>query len=209
MHAFEAFAEWLVDLVHGWGYFGLFCMTFLESTFVPIPAELTMIPAGYLAYQGHMNIFLVLIISVIGSLAGSLACYYLAYHYGRRFLYSYGKYFFFNHETMEKLDSFFAKHGEISTFTGRLVPGLRHFISFPAGLGRMHLGHFCFYTCIGASIWMGVLIMIGYYIGDNKEAVKRLTPYVTIIALGVVVGMIAWYVRKHRKSKKGSEHGNA
>ena len=72
----------------------------------------------------------------------------------------------------------------------------------------MNLGRFCLYTSIGASIWMGVLIMIGYCIGDNKEAVKHLTPYVTLIALGVVVSIITVYVRKYRKNKKGSEHGN-
>lgn len=203
----EAFAEWLVDLVHGWGYFGLFCMTFLESTFVPLPAELTMIPAGYLAYQGKMDVVLVFLISVAGSLAGSLACYYVAYHYGRRFLYSYGKYFLFNHETMDKLDRFFSAHGEISTFTGRLVPGLRHFISFPAGLGRMDIKRFCFYTSVGAGIWMGILILIGYFIGGNKEAVKHYTPYVTIAALVVVVAMVTIYIRKQRK--KGATHVNS
>lgn len=203
----EAFAEWLVDLVHGWGYFGIFFMTFLESTFVPLPAELTMIPAGYLAYQGKMDITLVFIISVAGSLAGSLACYYMAYYYGRRFLYNYGKYFLFNHDTMDKLDRFFSQHGEISTFTGRLVPGLRHFISFPAGLGRMDIKRFCFYTSVGAGIWMGILILIGYFIGGNKEAVKHYTPYVTIAALVVVVGMVTFYIRKQRK--KGAKHVNS
>src|SRR5580704_13536135 len=144
-------------------------MTFLESTFVPIPAELTMVPAGYLVHQGQMSSVLVMTIAVIGSISGSLANYYIAYHYGRRFLYAYGKYLFFNHDKMNSLDKFFADHGEISTLTGRLVPGLRHFISFPAGLAHMHIKKFATYTGVGSGLWMATLVLLGYIIGGNKE----------------------------------------
>src|SRR5690242_4622913 len=131
-------------------------MTFLESTFVPIPAEFTMVPAGYLVHQGEMNAVLVMLSAITGTIGGSIANYYIAYHYGRKFLYHYGKYLFFNHERMEKLDKFFASHGEISTLTGRLVPGLRHFISFPAGLAHMNLRKFVTYTGVGGGIWMAI-----------------------------------------------------
>jgi len=182
-------------------------MTFLESTFVPIPAELTMIPAGYLVYQGHMSGCLVMIIAILGSIGGSIANYYIAYHYGRRFLFRYGKYLFFTHEKMEKLDRFFAVHGEISTFTGRLVPGLRHVISFPAGLGHMNLKKFTLYTAGGAGIWMGVLVIVGYVIGGNKEMVRHYTPYVTISAMLAVAAMVTLYVKQHRKKQGEKTHG--
>lgn len=198
----EAFAEWLVEFVHRFGYFGIFVMTFLESTFVPIPSEVTMIPAGYLVHQGQMNGPIILITAILGAVGGSIANYYIAYYYGRRFLYAYGKYLFFNHEKMGKLDSFFASHGEISTLTGRLIPGLRHVISFPAGLAHMDLKKFSLYTGIGGGIWMAILIMVGYLIGGNKERVHHYMPYVTAASIMGVVGLVVLYVWHHRRKAK-------
>ena len=207
MALLEEFSRWLVEFVHGWGYFGIFVMTFLESTFVPIPAELTMIPAGYLAYQGHMNGVLVLLIAILGSICGSVFSYYIAFHYGRKFLFHYGKYFFFTAERMEKLDKFFAAHGEISTLTGRLVPGLRHFISFPAGLGHMDMKKFVTYTAVGAGIWMAILIVVGYVIGGNSALIKHWTPYITISALVAVFVMIVFYVQRHKRKQRKLSDG--
>ncbi len=205
----EAIAEWLVHFVHSFGYGGIFVMTFFESTFVPIPAELTMVPAGYLVQQGQMNAVLVMIISVSGAITGSIANYYIAYHYGRRFLYAYGKYFFFGHDKMEKLDAFFASHGEISTLTGRLVPGLRHFISFPAGLAHMNLKKFILYTTVGGGLWMGVLVFLGYLIGGNKALVRHYTPYVTGAAIMGVAIMIVVYIKHHNGKSKEESNGHS
>lgn len=198
----EALAEWLVEFVHGFGYFGIFIMTFLESTFVPIPSEVTMIPAGYLVHQGQMSLFMVLFASITGTIGGALVNYYIAYHYGRRFLYAYGKYLFFGHDKMEKLDKFFASHGEISTFTGRLIPGLRHFISFPAGLAHMDLKKFSLYTAVGGGIWMVTLTVVGYVIGGNKEMIHHYMPYVTGVVVTGVVLMIAIYIGRKRKNRR-------
>lgn len=195
-------AEWLVHFVHTLGYPGIFIMCFLESTFVPIPSEVTMIPAGYLVQQGHMNMAGVLLASILGTIGGALFNYYLAFYYGRRFMYAYGKYFFFGHDKMEKLDKFFVKHGEISTFTGRLVPGLRHFISFPAGLAHMDLKKFCIYTGVGGAIWMATLLGVGYVIGGNKKLLREYMPYVTAVAVGVVVLIVIAYVVRHRIKAK-------
>jgi len=205
----EAIAEWLVNFVHGFGYMGIFIMTFFESTFVPVPAELTMVPAGYLVSQGEMNAVLVMIAAVLGTLFGSLANYYIAYHYGRRFLYAYGKYLLFPHEKMEKLDKFFASHGEISILTGRLVPGLRHFISFPAGLAHMRIKKFSLYTCVGGGIWMSVLVLLGYLIGGNKALVRHYTPYVTIAAIAIVVLATLLYIKHQRRKNVEENNGGA
>jgi membrane protein DedA with SNARE-associated domain len=196
----EALAQWLVNFVHDFGYWGIFIMAFLESTFVPIPSEVTMVPAGFLVHEGKMNFWLVFISSTVGAIGGSLANYYIAYHYGRRFLFAYGKYLFFSHEKMQKLDTFFASHGEISTLTGRLIPGLRHVISFPAGLAHMDLKKFCIYTGVGGGLWMLTLIMVGYMIGGNKDLVHHTMPYVVgaIVFLGIV--MVLLYIRHHRKN---------
>jgi membrane protein DedA with SNARE-associated domain len=201
----EVIAEWLVEFVHGFGYVGIFIMTFLESTFFPIPSEVTMIPAGYLVHQGEMNLFWVLFFSITGTIGGALFNYYIAFHYGRRFLYAYGKYFFFGHDKMDKLDRFFARHGEISTFTGRLVPGLRHFISFPAGLAHMDLKKFCIYTGTGGAIWMATLVGVGYFIGGNKMLIRQYMPYVTTVAIVSVFLLIVcyiWYRRRQTQAAK-------
>lgn len=191
---------WLVDLVEHFGYIGIFIASFLESTFIPIPSEVTMIPAGILVHEGVMNLWLVIISSTLGALGGSLFNYYLAYHFGRRFFYAYGKYFFFTHEKIEKLDRFFANHGDVSTFTGRLIPGLRHFIAFPAGLAHMNLKKFCIYTTLGSAIWMTALTLFGYLIGDNKMLLKRLLPYLVAATVCVAVAGVIFYI--WRKSKK-------
>ena len=193
-------AQWLVDFVHEFGYIGIFVMAFLESTFVPIPSEVTMVPAGYLVHQGQMNAFLVLFSAITGAIGGSLANYYIAYHYGRRFLYAYGRYLFFNHDKMEKLDKFFASHGEISTLTGRLIPGLRHVISFPAGLAHMDVKKFCIYTGVGGGLWMVTLVLVGYVIGGNEQLVKNTMPYVVGIAILGVSTLVMLYIRHHRKN---------
>jgi membrane protein DedA with SNARE-associated domain len=203
----EAIADWLVEFVHGFGYLGIFAMTFLESTFVPIPSELTMIPAGYLIHQHDMNAFWVLFSAITGTIGGSLANYYIAYHYGRRFLYAYGKYLFFSHEKMDKLDAFFLNHGEISTLTGRLIPGLRHFISFPAGLAHMKLKKFVLYTGVGGGLWISILVLVGYIIGGNKAMVRHYMPYITAIAILGVALMLLLYVKHHRGRKDKEPNG--
>ncbi len=202
----EAFFQWLVEFVHHFGYAGIFIMSFLESTFVPLPSEVTMIPAGVLVQEGHMNFFIVVFLATAGALAGSLFNYYLAYYLGRKFFYNYGHYLFITHEKLDKIDKFFASHGEISTFTGRLIPGVRHFIGFPAGLAHMDLKKFCIYTFLGSAIWMTILTAVGYFIGDNKELLHKLMPYITGSVVGVVVlGVVFYMLHKRKKKAKNDE----
>jgi len=201
----EAFFQWLVEFVHHFGYAGIFIMSFLESTFVPIPGEVTMIPAGVLVQEGHMHFWVVVFLATAGAVAGSLANYYLAYYLGRKFFYHYGKYFFFTHEKIDKLDHFFSEHGDVSTFTGRLIPGLRHFIAFPAGLAHMNLKKFCIYTGLGSGIWMTILVAVGYFIGDNKELLHKLMPYITGGVVGLVVFGVVFYMIYHRKNKASGD----
>ncbi|MDE3016403.1 MAG: DedA family protein [Pseudomonadota bacterium] len=200
----ETFAQWLVDVVHGFGYPGLFFAMFLGNALVPIPVEAIMIPAGYLVQQRDMNLVDVMGSAVAGDVLGSLFSFYIAYHFGRKFLYNFGKYFFFGHGKIEMLDRFFAGHGEISVLTGRLVPGLRHFMAFPAGLSHMNIKKFTVYTAIGGGLWMAVLVCVGYLIGGNKALVKHYMPYVEGVAIIGVVVMIALYVRHHRRKKDKS-----
>ena len=198
---YEIFLE-IVWFVESLGYFGVFIMTFIESTFIPIPAEITLIPAGYLVHKGEMNGILVLLVSTIGTLAGSTANYYIAYFFGRRLFTKKGKYFFINQSKLEKIEKFFASHGAISVFTGRFLPGIKHFISFPAGLARMDIKSFCVYTLLGGAIWCAILISLGYLIGENEFLIKKYLKQVNFVLLILVSAIIAYYIWK-RNSKKG------
>lgn len=155
----------IIDIINTLGYLGIFILMFLESSFFPFPSEVVMIPAGYLVYTGEMNVILVILCGISGSLAGALFNYYLAFKFGREFIIRFGKYFFFTEQTMQKMEIFFAKHGHISTFIGRLITVVRQYISLPAGLAKMNLAKFCFYTSLGAGIWVSILTIIGYYAG--------------------------------------------
>jgi len=193
---------WLVDFVHHLGYFGIFLMTFVESTFVPIPAEVTMIPAGYLVQQGKMAFFPVLIAGIVGTVAGAYFNYWLAKKYGRDLFIRYGKYFMMTDAKLAKLERFFQKHGAISTFTGRLLPGIRHYISFPAGLAQMNVRSFFLYTALGGAIWMTVLVCLGYYIGENEDLAKKYLPMIKIGILVVMVAFGTFYVRRATRRAK-------
>lgn len=205
MHAFlEQALVWIVDFVEHFGYLGIFVMTFLESTFAPIPSEVTMVPAGYLIYQGKMHLGWAFLCSVAGTLCGSLFNYWLAVHWGRPLLVRYGKYVFFGPEKLRKIENYFAEHGPISIFSGRLIPGVRHFISFPAGLSHMNLRSFCVYTTLGGAIWMAVLIGLGYFIGHNKETLHhyiRLITWGILAALALLVGVYIMLRRRRNISR--------
>lgn len=193
--------NWLLETVGAWGYTGIFILMAMESTVLPIPSELVLIPAGYLAHQGEMNFSLILLAATVGSLVGASLNYVLALWLGRPFLERYGKYFFVRPELLHKTDQFFIKHGAISTFTGRLVLVIRHLISIPAGLARMNFAKFSFYTCLGAALWSLVLILMGYFIGDNEQLIKDNLPVMTAVILGSVALILTVYYFWQKRQK--------
>jgi membrane protein DedA with SNARE-associated domain len=195
------FIKWLVDFVDHLGYLGIFIMTLIESTFVPIPSEVTMIPAGYLVQQGKMNFWWVFLSSVAGTVIGAYVNYWIAKHYGRKLFTKYGKYFMMTPQKLEKLEGFYSQHGSLSTFIGRLLPGIRHYISFPAGLAKMNLGKFFLYTSLGGAIWMAVLLVVGYKIGDNEDMVRQTLPWIQVVIYGLIGCFIAFYIVRKRRSK--------
>ncbi len=200
--------DWILATVGGWGYTGIFILMALESTVVPIPSELVVIPAGYLAYQGKMNVVLIFLASTLGSLAGAFLNYGFALLVGRPFLERYGRWFFVRPELLRKADAFFAEHGAVSTFTGRLIPGIRHLISLPAGLTRMNMLVFSVYTLLGAGIWSAVLVAMGYFIGGNEALIRENLPLMTAAVVAfvalVLVGYYFWRRRPQRSSSQGS-----
>ena len=193
--------NFIVETVGTLGYAGIFIMMFLESSFFPFPSEVVMIPAGYLAYKGEMNMYLVILFGILGSLAGSLFNYYLAVKFGRRFLIKYGKYFFIKEETIVRMEVFFKDHGHISTFSGRLIPVVRQYISLPAGLARMNIYVFSLYTSLGAGIWVVILALLGYFLGDNESLIKEYLHYIIVVILILLSILTFWYYKKIKKAK--------
>lgn len=198
---FETAVQWLVHFIETLGYPGVFLMSALESTFLPIPSEATLIPAGYLIHQGTWNGPLVFFLAVAGTLTGSLANYAIAFFGGRYILTRYGKYMLMDEAKLAYIESYFVRHGSLSIFLGRLVLGVRHFISFPAGLARMDLKKFTLYTGTGGGLWTFILLVTGYLIGDNKELVISILPALKIGFLFAVAAIVGWHVYKSRRNK--------
>lgn len=216
--------NFIINLVGQLGYFGIFVMMFLESSFFPFPSEVVMIPSGYLSYKGDMNILLVILFGILGSLAGALFNYFIALKFGRAFILKFGKYFFFKESNMNKMEVFFKKHGDISTFVGRLIPIARQYISLPAGIAKMKISKFIFYTCFGAGIWVIILSILGYYIGaifdgglnisdvintfimkdltEEELKIKSYTTQAVIFSLFTVIIVVGAYIFYQKKTIK-------
>jgi membrane protein DedA with SNARE-associated domain len=193
--------SWLVTTIGTLGYPGIFILMALESSVVPVPSELVMPPAGYLAQQGRMNVWAAIFWGTAGSLAGAYANYYAARRLGRPLLVRYGRFVGIGAHKLERVETFFRDHGEISTFLGRLFPVVRHLISLPAGLAGMNHARFSLYTLAGAAIWVSVLTAIGYVIGANEELVLR-SSHRALLALAVAsVCIVAGYLWRHRRRK--------
>jgi membrane protein DedA with SNARE-associated domain len=186
----------------------LFLMT-LESTFIPVPSELVVPPAAWKAAQGDLNIFLVVLFSTIGCILGALINYFLAKTLGRKIIYSLvdtkiAHMMFINRHSMEKSEKFFIKYGKSSTFIGRLVPGVRHLISIPAGISLMNLRDFILYTFIGSAIWNGILAALGYFLYTQQELLKQYYRDITIAVLILFVVFLIYLVTKIFNNKNNS-----
>jgi len=198
----HAFLNWLIDTIGTVGYPGIVLLMFIESTFIPLPSELVIPPAGYLISQNQMSWAGVILSGTVGSVLGALFNYAIAVFFGRPFILKYGKYFGVSQKHFEKGETFFLKHGHISTFIGRLILGVRHYISFPAGLCRMNLLEFSFFTAFGAGIWVWVLAYIGYFVGNNKEKILEVSRQWSVYVIIGCALLILAYVLWHRKKQK-------
>jgi membrane protein DedA with SNARE-associated domain len=199
---FQTLFDWYMANLN---YFTVALLMAVESTFIPLPSEVVVPFAAYKAAQGDLNVFLVVVFATFGALFGSLINYTLAFYLGRPIVYRFaeskvGKLFLLSKEKVEHAENYFIKNGKTSTFIGRLVPGVRHLISIPAGLARMNLRDFMLFTFVGAGIWNIILAIIGYYLYEMRE---QIFPYIghILLALGALF-VIYLIVKEQIKRRK-------
>jgi len=191
-----------VKIISFLGYYGIFLLMTMESMVFPIPSELVMPFAGFLAAQGEMNFLLVVLFSSIGSIAGSLLSYYIGRFGGERMILNYGKYLLLDIEDLRWTEEWFKQRGEKTVLISRFIPVVRHLISIPAGMGKMDLKKFCLYTVIGATMWNTFLAYLGFWLGQRWELVKNYSEYVTVPVVVVLVIAGCYFVYKHWKRKR-------
>ena len=201
----------IVETVFALGYPGITGLMFIESSFIPFPSEIIMPPAGYLAATGRMNVYAVVGSGLLGSMLGALFNYYFAVWVGEPFLRRYGRYFFVSEKSLDKSEAFFKRHGEVSTFVGRLTPVVRQLISVPAGLARMNMAKFLAFTALGAGIWCAILTYIGWLLGRHgasmaeaaeqaKSQASEIVVFYILPALVLIVVVYAvWYGRRRAR----------
>lgn len=187
---FQTIIDWYMQNM---SYLAIVLLMAIESTFLPLPSELVIPPAAWKAAQGDMNLFLVILAGTVGALLGSLINYGLAYFLGRKIIYAFAETRFarmcmVTPDKVHKAEAYFVAHGRTSTFIGRLVPGIRHLISIPAGLAKMPLRDFMFFTFIGAGIWNIILALLGYFLYSQQELLNRYFHELSLILL--VLGLL-------------------
>lgn len=193
----------ILAVVNKLGYIGIFIGMTIESSFFPFPSEVVLIPAGTLIAQGQMSFLPVFIAGLAGSITGALINFFLALYLGRAtielLISKYRKICFITDRQLKKTDDYFQKHGEITTFIGRLIPVIRQLISLPAGFSKMNLARFCIFTLIGSGIWAAILIYIGYFFGNNPQLIQEHLQLIsfTIISISLIV-LIIYFVRKRK-----------
>ncbi len=189
--------NFLLHLVEQLGYFGLFIATLIESTFVPIPSEVTMIPAGMLAAQGKLWYWGVLMSASAGVVAGSIVNYWFGIKFGRAIIIKYGKYAFLKPSSLDKTERFFAKYGTMAVFLGRILPGVKHYIAFAAGLAKMQFKPFIAASALGGLIWIWILLHLSYVAEKKAEAAGgNDNSLATILVAVVVISALAWLVKE-------------
>ena len=207
MEIFHSLLDWYMANLN---YFTIALLMAVESTFLPLPSEVVVPFAAYKAAQGDLNIFLVVLFGTIGALCGSLINYTLSFYLGRPIVYKFadsalGRFFLLSREKVEHAENYFIRNGKTSTFIGRLVPGIRHLISIPAGLSKMNLRDFILYTFVGAGIWNIILALIGFYIYDLRD---NIFPYLDDILYALGAGFVIYLIIKgiiRRRKSKGQK----
>ena len=195
-------AGFIIATISNLGYGGIVLLMAIESACIPLPSEIIMPFAGYLVFKGEMQLWAVALAGAVGCVLGSFVAYYAGAWGGRPFIEKYGKYILVSHHDLAMADRWFQRHGDITIFIGRLLPVIRTFIAFPAGISRMAIGRFVIYTFVGSYIWCWGLAWVGLKLGQNWNTLgvyfHRFDAAIGVILLA---GLI-WYVRRHLNHMK-------
>ena len=205
--------NWITALLNNLNYPTIFLLMTLESTVIPVPSELVVSPAAYHAANGDLNIFLIILCATLGADLGATINYVVALYVGRPVIYRFansrlGHMCLLNQEKVEKSERYFDDHGVVATLTGRLIPGIRHLISIPAGLARMKYWKFLLYTTIGAGAWHSILAALGWYLHaivpeeQLNDKISEYAEYIKIIIILLVVLALAYFALKTYLKKK-------
>ena len=200
-------SAWVLIIMAKFGYLGIIFAMFAENVFPPIPSELIMPAAGFAVARGDLNLILVILAGTLGSVLGALPLYYLGRLLNEDrlmvFTEKYGKYVFVKPSDIRSSSVWFDKHGSKAVFFGRMVPGIRSFISIPAGMSKMPMLPFLVFTALGSSIWTSLLTIAGYYFGENYEIIETmLAPYSKGFLFLAVVIIVAWFIKRRLTARR-------
>ena len=199
-------ATWIISVISTMGYGGIVLLMAIESACIPLPSEIIMPFSGYLVFKGEMVLWAVALSGAVGCVVGSIPAYYLGMYGGRPLVEKYGKWVLISHHDLALADRAFAKYGEIIIFIGRMLPAVRTFIAFPAGIARMHMGRCIAYTFVGSLIWCWVLAYAGMKLGEHWDGLKvYFHQFHNVIAVAAVI-FVVWYVRRHLKAIRRTHH---
>jgi len=194
--------EFITQLISSWGYAGIFITMTLESALIPIPSEVVIPFAGFLAYMGEMNIWLIVLVSSLANVTGSIIAYEIGKYLGRGFIERYGKYVLLNMGHLKLIEGWFEKYGSLTVLFSRMLPLVRTVNALPAGIGKMNFPKFCLYTFIGSIPWNLALVLVGYLLKENWNILEKYSLYIDILSVFVAAAVIFYIVRRIRLSTK-------
>lgn len=201
----EILSVFIVGTISALGYPGIVLLMGIESACIPLPSEVIMPFSGYLVYTGRFNLWAVAVAGAVGCVLGSLVAYWAGMYGGRPFIEKYGRYVLISRHDLDLADRWFARYGELITFVSRLLPVIRTFIAFPAGVARMNLPRFILYTFLGSLPWCLGLAYAGQKLGeqwDKNEALKSWFHRFDFVIGIIFVAFAAWWVWRHVKENR-------
>ncbi|NLE74071.1 MAG: DedA family protein [Actinobacteria bacterium] len=205
----EFFTDRLIPLLQEYGLLAIFITMALESACILIPSEIVVPYGGVLAALGHVRLWQVVVVAVTANLVGSLVAYAVGRYGGRAFIERYGRYILISHHHLDKADEWFSRRGELTVFLTRMMPGIRTFISVPAGIGRMGIWKFALYSVLGAVPWNLALALLGWYFGSNWGRLQGYFHQYNLWFFGVLVAvvmvLVALRVARRRRQQVPSE----
>src|SRR5438876_4713630 len=205
----EILSAFIVATISTLGYAGIVLLMAIESACIPLPSEIIMPFSGYLVYTGRFNIWLVSVAGAFGCVVGSLVAYWIGMYGGRPLIEKYGKYILISHHDLDLADRWFSRFGEVIVFASRLLPVIRTFIAFPAGVARMNLKRFVIYTFAGSLPWCFGLAYVGQKLGeqwDKNSTLKNIFHRFDFVIGILVLLAVAWWVWRHVRHSQRAKH---